>query len=82
LQQVFSRHQVYDGEGVDGFQFCVAAAQHVDCILAIRDRNAKQTLGLLALLNRLPARGDYTANVFKTVQDAEEGRYLLYFEVE
>ena len=71
---------MHDGEGVDGFQFCIATAQHVDCILVIRDRNAEQALGLLGLLHSLPACGDDGANVFKSVQGAEEGRDLLYFD--
>ena len=69
---------------VYGFQFCIAAAQDSNGILTVRNRNLKNFLGVRQPLRvrSLSAGGDHATNIFKRVQDAKKGRYLIHFEIE
>lgn len=65
------------------FQFCIAAAQNIDCILTVGYRNLKHFLGVREplRLRSFVARGDHAADVFKRVEDPKKGRYLFYLEI-
>jgi hypothetical protein len=68
---------------VYGFEFRILAAQNVDGILTVSDRNLENFLAVNPLNGQgFIGGGDHAADVFKRIQDAKKSRDLFYLEIQ